>query len=215
MTNAGIKAVLKKARLEDEKLTADWLKFYLNVYLYVVIVVEAFAFPNALAGLSDIAIWIGTGNILELASFFVNALVGVAAVITFIELRDFTLAGYKWNFVLLCAGFAGNALSAFSKWLQEYAPGGLKLEILIGAQVAVALIWLIPNLIYFRKRKHLFRTYTTAEVAAALKGEPPAPVLPVRKPCHAAPTKMDMRKLGGKATRLRCIVGQRRKVQGR
>ncbi|HWR23826.1 MAG TPA: hypothetical protein VN366_10180, partial [Feifaniaceae bacterium] len=76
--------------------------------------------------------------------------------------------------------------------------------------------WLIPNLRYFKKRKHLFRPYTTAEVAAALKGEPPAPALLIRKPCHDKPTKakVDVRKLygtGNGVTRFAALTRKKRK----
>ena len=222
MTNAGIKAVLKKAMIESEQISTAWMGFYLNVYLYLVLVTSLLNIPTALAGLYSIPLWVGEGNVLDLVWFFLTVLAGVAAIFTFIELRDFTLAGYKWNIVLLCAGFAENALSTYSRWQQEHAhlPGGLKIEFLIGAQVAGVLIWLIPNLIYFKKRRHLFRTYTTSEVAAAIKGEPPASALPIRMPCHYKPTKakVDIQKLlsfqaEGNATRLARIMKDHKQIQ--
>ena len=218
MTNAGIKAVLKKARLEDQKLTTDWLKFYLNVYLYIVLVMTGLVIPNALSELYEIPIWIGEGNVLELLSFFLNAFAAVAVIFTFIELRDFTPLGYKWNIVFLVSSFAEYSLTTLSKWLEGEPDGRMRLSFLIFGNILYLLAWLIPNLIYFKKRKHLFRTYTTAEVAAAIKGEPPAPVLPIRKPCRYKPTKakVDVRKLcapHGKATRLAQIMRQQEQIR--
>lgn len=212
MTNAGIKAVLKKAMIENEQISTAWMGFYLNIYLYLVLVTNILVIPNALIGLYNIPIWVGELNILELALFFIKALIGVAAIGTFIELRDFTQRGYKWNVVYLCSIFVGMSLSMLSIWL-ERDPGAIKIGTLIASQQPVLLFWVIPNIIYFRKRKHLFRPYTTAEVAAALKGEPPAPALPTRKSCHSQPSKarVDTRKFyapqgSGKATRYTRII---------
>ena len=220
MTNAGIKAVLKKAMLENEKISTAWLGFYLNVYLYLALVTSAVAIPTTLFGLYNIPLWIGAGSFLEPIWFFVSLTEAVAAIMTFIELRDFKLAGYKWNIVLLVSSSAEYTLSMLSVWLRGEPGARMDIGFLIAAQVVAVLIWLIPNLIYFRKRKHLFRPYTTTEVAAALKGEPPAPALPVRKPCHYKPTKVkvDMMKLfssqaDGKETRLMRIMEQHNKVK--
>ena len=226
MTNAGIKAVLKKVKLENEVLSTSWMEFYLNVYLYLALITNALMIPRAPFGLYNIPIWIGEGSILELIQFFVSVIAAIAAMMTFIELRDFTPTGYKWNIVLLCAGYAENSLSLFSRWLQEYAAGGLKLEFLIGAQVAGIFIWLVPNLIYFRKRRRLFRIYTTAEVVAALKGEPPVAVVavaavPARKLCRYQPSKagVDTRKFWlakvGKATRYTRIIKAHKQMRVR
>ena len=217
MTNAGIKAVLKAAMEEDEKLSTAWMGFYLNVCLYIELVINALTLPNTFSGIYNIPIWIGEGNSLELALFFVKAVTAVAAVMAFIELRDFTRAGYRWNIVLLVSGSAGGTLSRLSIWLRGETGARMDTVFFIAMQVIAILVWLIPNLIYFKKRKHLFRPYTTAEVAAAIKGEPPAPALPVRKPCHYKPTKakVDMQKLSrlqaeGKATRLAQIIGDQK-----
>ncbi len=226
MTNAGIKAVLKAAMREDEKLSTAWMGFYLNVFLYAALVMNALALPSALSGIYNIPIWGGEGNVLELAMFFVNALTAVAAIMTFIELRDFTPAGYKWNIVLLVSGFAGQVLSRLSVWLRGEAGARMDSGFFIAAQVIAILVWLIPNLIYFRKRKHLFRAYTTAEVAAATKGEPPvavvaAAVAATRKLCRYQPSKakVDIRKLcspqAGKATRYTRIIKAHKQMRAR
>ncbi len=220
MTNAGIKAVLKKTMLENEEISTAWMGFYLNVYLYLALVTSVLTLPNTLLNISNIPIFVGEGNIWGVVSFFVSAIAAVAAIMTFIELRDITLAGYKWNIVLLVSISVEFALSMLSVWLRGEPDARMDIGFLIGGQVVVALTWLVPNLIYFKKRKHLFRPYTTAEVAAALKGEPPTPALPVRKPCHYKPTKVkvDMRKLyssqaDGKETRLMRIMEQHNKVK--
>ena len=197
MTNAGIKAVLKKAMIENEQISTKWMVFYLNVYLYLALVMNVLAIPNSLAGLFSIPIWVGEKNILELALFFIRALIGIAAIITFVELRDLTQRGYKWNVVYLCSNFVAMSLSMLSTWLEGEPGARMNIGTLNSVITVLALAWLIPNITYFKKRKHLFRPYTTAEVAAALKGEPPAPALPVRKPCRYQPSKakVDTRKL--------------------
>ncbi|HWR23395.1 MAG TPA: hypothetical protein VN366_07955 [Feifaniaceae bacterium] len=221
MTNAGIKAVLRKAMIENEETSTAWMGFYLNVYLYLALVFSAVAVPNALYDLYRIPIWAGAGNILELVLFFVKALWGIAAIGTFIELRDFTQRGYKWNAFYLCSSFVGMSLAMLSAWL-EGEPGARMTVTLERAVMILALGWLIPNLRYFKKRKHLFRPYTTAEVAAALKGEPPAPALPIRKPCHDKPTKakVDVRKFysvqaNGKTTRFVRVIRRHGLIRGR
>ncbi len=222
MTNAGIKAVLKKAMIDNEHVSTAWMGFYLNVYLYLVLVTNILVIPNALSGLYSIPIWVGEQNILELALFFIKALIGISAIGTFIELRDFTQRGYKWNVVYLCSFFVAMSLSALSTWLERDPGVNIKIGTLITSQQPILIFWVIPNLIYFKKRKHLFRPYTTAEVAAALKGEPPTPALPVRKPCHYKPVKakVDVRKFyalqaDGKETRLLRVIRQHGLIRGR
>lgn len=170
MTNAGIKAVLKNAMRENEQISTAWMGFYLNVYLYLVLVTSILAIPNALSGLYSIPIWVGERSVLEFVSFFVSAFAAVAAIMTFIELRDFTLAGYRWNIALLLSRSFEYGLSILSVWLRGEPDARMDIGFLIAGQVAAVLIWLVPNFIYFRKRKYLFRPYTTAEVAAAIKG---------------------------------------------
>ncbi len=222
MTNAGIKAVLKKAMIDNEQVSTKWMGFYLNVCLYLVLVTNILVIPNALTGLYSIPIWVGEQNILELALFFTKALIGISAIGTFIELRDFTQRGYKWNVVYLCSMFVGMSLSMVSIWLERDPGVNIKIGTLITSQQPMLLFWVIPNLIYFKKRKHLFRTYTTAEVAAAIKGEPPAPALPVRKSCHYQPTKakVNVRRFytpqaDGKATRYTRIIKEHKQMSVR
>ena len=85
MTNAGIKAVLK-----NKNPSTRWLRFYLNVYLYVVIVFAAIATPSIVIGLLSSAKWIAEGNILELTTFLVRTLTAAASIVTFLEMRDLT-----------------------------------------------------------------------------------------------------------------------------
>ena len=219
MTNAGIKAVLKKAMLENEQISTAWMGFYLNIYLYILLVTNILVIPNALTGLYSMPIWVAEKNILELALFFIKALIGISAIGTFIELRDLTQRGYKWNVVYLCSFFVGISLSTISIWLKRDPGVSIKIGTLITSLQPVLLFWVVPNLIYFKKRKYLFRTYTTAEVAAAIKGEQPAPALPIRKPCRYQPTKakVDMQKLSrlqaeGKATRLAQMIGPQKQT---
>ncbi len=191
MTNAGIKAVLK-----NKNPSTRWLRFYLNVYLYIVIVFAAIATPSIVIGLLSSANWIAEGNILELTTFLVRTLTAAASIVTFLEMRDLTMLGYKWNVVMLCGGFVWTVLIYVSEWLNTDAEYRTQMS---GVALFLALLlflWLIPNLVYFKNRKHLFRPYTAAEVAAAIKGEPPAPALPIRKPCRYKPTKakVDTRK---------------------
>lgn len=209
MTNAGIKAVLKNAMRGNEKIPTVWMGFYLNVFLYLALVLNVLNIPSSLSGLFSIPIWIGKQNVLEIALFFANAAAAVSSMMAFVELRDFTQSGYTWNIVLLCSGYASIFLMVLPQWLQGEAHTRMSLAFLIGSQVAIALIWLIPNLIYFKKRKHLFRRYTTAEVSAALKGEPPIPARPIRKPCHYQPSKARVNvrnQASGKATRYARIL---------
>ena len=56
MTNAGIKAVLKAAMEEDEKLSTAWRGFYLNVCLYIELVINALTLPNTFSGIYNIPI---------------------------------------------------------------------------------------------------------------------------------------------------------------
>ena len=184
MTNAGIKAVLK-----NKNPSTRWLRFYLNVYLYIVILFAAIATPSIVIGLLSSANWIAEGNILELIKFLVRTLTAAASIVTFLEMRDLSMPGYKWNVVMLCSGFVWTVLIYVSEWLNADADYRTQMS---GVALFLALLlflWLIPNLVYFKNRKHLFRSYTAAEVAAAIKGEPPTPALPIRKPCQYKPTK--------------------------
>ncbi len=177
MNNATIKAILK-----DKKPSTKWLQFYLNIYLLIVIVFEAASLPNISAAILGVTKWITQGEILETILVLTGILTAVTTVGAFAGLRNLTARGYKWNIAMLCSYFIRTALGVGPIW----GDSGTMLRFnLMAVPVTITtgtLVWLIANLVYFRKRRHLFRTYSADEVEVAIQGHPPVSALPVHHP---------------------------------
>ena len=149
------------------------MRIYIGAFLWI-------AFSLAVCNISamaeeapDIVLWNGISP--SLIRILVQAVASVTTVITFIQMRRMQLSGYWWNVAMLWSIFASVATDVLTfgiVWLPSVrVPEESAVTVIIAP-----LLWIVPNLIYFRKRKHLFRGYTAAEVKAIMNGEPLPPI---------------------------------------
>lgn len=171
MIRVGIKDEIK-AILKVSQPSTAWMRFYFNVYLYFALLLAVHTVPNIISGVSLVGGWVQDGSYLPIIRFLAQTLTLVSTVITLIQMRNLGESGYWWNIVMLWGNFIDNV--AYALMLEFFNLSDMQIPAGVTLIVSAALLaWIIPNLIYFKKRKHLFRVYTVEEVAAAIKGESP------------------------------------------
>ena len=182
--NAGIKAILKASGRN-----VAWFRIYVLILMPITAAFVGLSLPSRMFLPVDLYAQVYTGNIASAAVGIASAVCGVTCLIACVRLRELSRAGYGWNLAYL-GGFVVYYLS----FTVEYALRPRHASwVYLGVLFLILMIWPILNIIYFTKRKTLFRPYTEDEVLRALQSDPPAqPAPPMRPVHHGRPTKANL-----------------------
>ncbi len=127
----------REAQLEEKGLPIQWLNFYVNVRIPLGIVVSVIGLiVFALSANDPIAV---------IVTLILTAFDICLSIFLFIGLRRRRLWGWRLNWVVL-------VLEVLLRPLDEADD----LTMYVVFLVAAALFWLLPNTIYFKKRRYLF-----------------------------------------------------------
>ena len=159
---------------KDKEHSIAWMRIYIGAFLWIAFSLAVCRISAMAEEVPNIVLWIRNGISPSLIRFLVQAVAAVTAVITFAQMRRMKPSGYWWNVAMLWSVFisvATDVLTFGIVWLPSIrVPAESTVTVIIAP-----LLWVVPNLVYFRKRKHLFRLYTAAEVKAIMNGEPLPP----------------------------------------
>ncbi len=169
MANAGSEAERKDGAKSKERSIA-WMRVYIGAFLWIAFSLALYSIADIMGEVPHIAGWLRNGLYPSLIRFLVQATASVTTVITFIQMRRLKPSGYWWNVAMLWSNFANVAADVLTLGIVGLPSIRVPAESTIAVIIA-PLLWVVPNLIYFRKRKHLFRGYTAAEVKAIINGE--------------------------------------------
>lgn len=134
----------RKQRIEQYPLPCNWLKFYIYYRFPIGLFFTIGSMLNTYynSNNSYLPDWV---NLINFLSIFL-------IVITYICMFKLTKEGYYLNIVLLLYTLIVNSLN-YADYLLEYIN---VFAALVVSLIAYLGIWVIPNLIYFKKRKSLF-----------------------------------------------------------
>ena len=128
-----------------------WMSFYIYIRFPLGLVLGCLSFFSVAATMSDSS-QLGADSGLLAFCIFIDLAYLAFTVITFIYMRKFTMTGYTLNQIyLICAAVINGLSSAVGTYNEE----ALSFMWFIGSGV-YALVFVLPNWIYFRKRIDLF-----------------------------------------------------------
>ena len=128
-----------------------WMSFYIYIRFPLGLVLGCLSFFSVAATMSDSS-QPGADSGLLAFCIFIDLAYLAFTVITFIYMRKFTMTGYTLNQIyLICAAVINGLSSAVGTYNEE----SLSFMWFIGSGV-YALVFVLPNWIYFRKRIDLF-----------------------------------------------------------
>ena len=159
---------------KDKEHSIAWMRIYIGAFLWIAFSFAVYSIADIMGEVPHIAGWLRNGLYPSLIRLFVQTIASVTTVITFIQMRRLKPSGYWWNVVMLWSIFVTVATDVLTLGIVGLPSIRVPAELTVTVMI-VPLLWIIPNLIYFKKRKHLFRGYTAAEVKAAIYGEPLPP----------------------------------------
>ncbi len=159
---------------KDKERSIAWMRIYIGAFLWIAVSFAVCRISAMAEEVPHIALWIRNGLYPLLIRLLVQTVASVTTVITFIQMRRLKPSGYWWNVVMLWSIFVTVATDVLTLGIVGLPSIRIPAESTVTVMIA-PLLWIIPNLIYFKKRKHLFRGYTAAEVKAAIYGEPLPP----------------------------------------
>jgi hypothetical protein len=159
----------QNALLDQSGTPARWLRFYMRVVLWLQMGWWMLAALEAFGRLSDIVgTWRKDPMLLLFPANQIGALLGILAYIHF--RRGLSWKAYRWNFAYLCWCPVALGWGLFDLTFTRFTPDRWTALVLFNSAVLlVALLWTALNLVYLRKRRHLFRAYTKEEIAEALE----------------------------------------------
>lgn len=136
--------------LSGSKLPTKWLRFYIKIRFPIGIVISLIMFINSIT-VTDFSIY-DTSSLLFVIFFFALDFFNISLLVwTYMEMKKLTPRGYVLNLVYI---YFFEIYYAVIYGLPYMFTSQFWSYFLIGA--IPGLVWLIPNLIYFRKRKDLF-----------------------------------------------------------
>lgn len=155
------------ALLAQSGMPNKWLRFYMR-YLLLFQIIFAFVpmvlfIPLLLPLISD--------NPLLLLQFTVILTMAVLAILSYYySLRGLSFKAYCWNFAYLCYIPAAYTEYLIAIASSRYALNSvISIGLFIAPRLLLCILWIVPNIIYLRKRRQLFRTYSKEQIAAAVE----------------------------------------------
>lgn len=110
-------------------------------------------------------------NPLLLLQFTVILTMAVLAILSYYySLRGLSFKAYCWNFAYLCYIPAAYTEYLIAIASSRYALNSvISIGLFIAPRLLLCILWIVPNIIYLRKRRQLFRTYSKEQIAAAVE----------------------------------------------
>lgn len=183
--NSQITALLKESGKD-----VRWMRLYLNAVMPVLAAFAVLSLASLRLFPSSLLISAAQTKIGEMLLTIFSYISPAIAIFTFFHLRTLSPAGYRWNIIFLWEGFLAWLVRTAVEYYPLQIQNPFRIPLLGTFILTYLLIWVLPNLFYFKKRKELFRTYADEEIRLALRPRETDPFTPKRAVCHHQPSKV-------------------------
>ncbi len=158
------------AVLKESPTPTRWMQAYISIYLIALFVQTAIFDLRMLLPVLSGRIGLASETFIPIV---VVAAVGLAlmvcTVLAYMYMINLRPSGFGWGVahLILCVIFwAVNASINIGFWYNSGASGYVLYAVIFFVIYAGG--WVVPNYLYFRKRRALFRAYTPREIAYAM-----------------------------------------------